>query len=160
LPLRTDLARHARDLGRERPQLIDHAVDDLGRAEELAADAPAVDVHGHLLREVARGDGADDPPDLRGGLYEVGAERVDGLDARAPLPSRVPQRRALRELALLADHLADAVELARHPGRQLYDFVERIDNLSGDPHVPLPHPDREVPLLEVPQRPEKRVRID
>ena len=38
------LARHARHFGGEHAKLLDHGVDDLGRAQELAFQGPAVDV--------------------------------------------------------------------------------------------------------------------
>ena len=60
LALGADLAGDARHLGGERAELVDHRVDGLGGAEELALQRPAVDLQGHRLREVALGDGADD----------------------------------------------------------------------------------------------------
>src|SRR5204862_8187900 len=48
LSLRADLARHARDLRRERVELVDHRVDRVLQLEDLAAY-----FDGDLLREVA-----------------------------------------------------------------------------------------------------------
>src|SRR5439155_12841569 len=64
LALGADLAGDARDLGRERPELIDHAVDGVLQLENLAAD-----VDGDLARQIAVGDGGGDlgdVPDLGG----------------------------------------------------------------------------------------------
>ena len=50
--LGADLARHARDLGGERAELLDHRVDGFLELQDLAAD-----VDRDLAREVAVGDG-------------------------------------------------------------------------------------------------------
>jgi hypothetical protein len=118
-----------------------------------------LDVHRHLLRQVARGHGADDAADLRRRLHEVGDQVVDGLDAEAPRAARVAQRRALLELALLADDLADAVELVRHTLVELDDLVEGVDDLPGEARIPLGHPPREVALLERAQSAEQDARV-
>ena len=52
LPFRADFARHARDFGGERVELIDHRVDGVLQLEDLA-----LDVDGDLLRQVAVRDG-------------------------------------------------------------------------------------------------------
>ena len=49
LSFRADLARHARDLRRERAELIDHRVDRVLQLQDLAAH-----FDGDLLRQVAR----------------------------------------------------------------------------------------------------------
>ena len=59
LALGADLARHARHLGGERRELLDHRVDELGRAQELALERAAVDLQLHGLRQVALGHRAD-----------------------------------------------------------------------------------------------------
>ena len=53
LAVGADLARDARHLGGERRELVDHRVDGLADAEELALDRLAVDRERDLLREVA-----------------------------------------------------------------------------------------------------------
>ena len=52
LALGADLAGHARDLRGERPELVDHGVDDLRGAQEFTGQRPPVDLERHALREV------------------------------------------------------------------------------------------------------------
>ena len=59
LALGADLARHARHLRGEHAELLDHRVDDAGRAQELALQRPAVDVELHGLQQVALRHGGD-----------------------------------------------------------------------------------------------------
>ena len=59
LALGADFARDARHLRREDRELVDHLVDQLGRAQEFAFQRPPVDFERHRLAEVALGDGAD-----------------------------------------------------------------------------------------------------
>ena len=66
-----DLAGHAGDLGRERPQLIDHRVDRLGERRHLAL---GVDVD--LAGEVAVGDGRGDVAMLRTWVVRFDAIRL------------------------------------------------------------------------------------
>ena len=67
-------------------ELLDHGVDDLADAQELALQRAAVDLDRHRLRQVALGDRADHARDLDGRLDHV----VDQLVDRAQLafPSR------------------------------------------------------------------------
>src|SRR5207247_1700246 len=46
-----DLARHARHLGGEHAELLDHGVDDAGRAQELALPRTAAALRAHRLRQ-------------------------------------------------------------------------------------------------------------
>src|SRR6202012_4308740 len=57
LSLVTDFLCDARDFGRERVELIDHAVDGRTDAEEFAANRAALALEDHLLREVSAGGG-------------------------------------------------------------------------------------------------------
>ena len=66
-----DLAGDAGHLGGERAELVDHRIDGLGGAEELALKGPIVDLQGHGLRKVALGDGADDARGLAGRMDQV-----------------------------------------------------------------------------------------
>ena len=59
MPSDADLARDARDLGREHVHLLDHAVHDPRGAQELAFERPALDLERHGLRQVAFRDGRD-----------------------------------------------------------------------------------------------------
>ena len=128
LAVGTDLLRDARDLGRERRQLIDHAVDGRADAQELALDLLALDLERHLLGEVALGDGADDARDLGGRLHQVADERVDRSDAGGPAAVHLAQRDALGHPALAADDPLDANHLA---GQRLVEPHHRVE-LSRD----------------------------
>src|SRR2546423_246144 len=71
LALGADLAGHAGHFRGEGAELVHHAVDDLGRAQELALERAVVDLQGHRLRQVALADGADHPGRLADGVDEV-----------------------------------------------------------------------------------------
>src|SRR5262249_37432210 len=142
LALGADLARHARDLRRERSQLIHHAVDDLGGAQELALEAPAFDLERHLLGQIARGHAAADATDLGGGLHEVRDQLVDRFHARRPASARAAQASPLRQLALLPDHFADALELLGHGLVALDDVVDGLGDFASDAAQPKRQPDR------------------
>ena len=63
LAVGADFAGHARHLRGEHPELLDHGVDDIGRAQELALQRTAIDVEIDGLQQIAlghRGDGAGD----------------------------------------------------------------------------------------------------
>src|SRR5204862_194803 len=67
-----DLARHARDFGGERAELIDHGVDRVLELEDLA-----LDVDGDLLRQVAGRDRRRDVRDVAHLRGQVARHRVD-----------------------------------------------------------------------------------
>ena len=77
LAVGADLARHARHLGGEHAELLDHRVDDGGRAEELALERPALDVEPHGLQQVALGHGRQRAGHLVGRPQQVVDQRVD-----------------------------------------------------------------------------------
>ena len=83
-----DLARDARHFRREDRQLIDHLVDQLRRAEELAVERAAVDFERHRLAEIALGDGADRARDLGRRPHQVVDQHVDGRDFVRPAAGR------------------------------------------------------------------------
>ena len=148
LALGADLARHARHLGGERAELLDHRVHDARGAQELAGERTAVEVEGHRLREVALGHGADDARRLGGRVDEVGHERVHALDGLGPRAAHVTERGALVDLAFLADGLAQPRELGRQPLVRLDRLVEGVGDLAGDARPFLRQPSGEVAFLE------------
>src|SRR5206468_2196680 len=81
LPFRADLAGHARDLGRERAELVHHGVDRVLQLEDLA---PHVD--GDLLGEVAVGHGGGDVGDVADLAGQVAGHRVDAVGEVLPGP--------------------------------------------------------------------------
>src|SRR5205823_5672311 len=72
LPFRADFARHARDLGGEGAELIDHRVDGGIQLEDLAAY-----IDGDLLSQVAEGYGRRDLGDVAHLSGEVRSHEVD-----------------------------------------------------------------------------------
>src|SRR2546428_665953 len=77
LALGADLARHARHLGGEHAELLDHGVDDGGRAQELALKRTPVNVETHGLQEIALGDGGDGAGDFGGRPKQVVDQGID-----------------------------------------------------------------------------------
>src|SRR5262249_55093972 len=105
-PFRADLAGHARHLGGERPQLVDHRVDRVFQLQNLA-----LAVYGDLLGEVARGDGGGHRGDVAHLAGQVAGHEVDGVgqvlpDAADALDVGLPAQDALgADLARHARHL-------------------------------------------------------
>ena len=87
-----DLARDARHFRREDRQLVDHLVDQLGRAQELAFERPAVDFERHRLPEIALGHRADRARHFGRRPDEVVDQRVDGGDFVGPAAGDARQR--------------------------------------------------------------------
>ena len=76
----------------KRVELIDHRVDDLADAQELAAQRPAVDLDRHRLRKVALGHRADDAGHFGGRLDHVLDQLVDRADRCLPAAGRALAR--------------------------------------------------------------------
>ena len=127
-----DFARHAGHFRSEAVELIDHRVDDLADAQELAAQRTAVDLDRHALGEVALGDGADHAGDFRGRLDHVLDQLVDGADGGFPAAARILDASALADLAFLADDLGKTLELLRHLLVEGDDFVEEAGDFAVD----------------------------
>ena len=109
----TDFLRDARDLGGERVELIDHAVDGRADAQELAAHRAAFDLEDHLLREVAAATAVMTRATSLVGATRSAMSWLTRRHARGPRALGRTDRGALVHLAFLADDLADAHELAR-----------------------------------------------
>ena len=124
-------AGHAGHFRGERAELIDHRVDRLGGAQELALQRAVVDFQGHRLRQIALGHGADHAGRFAGRMDQVVDQLVDRLDRLVPEAADVAQRQPLAELAFLADDAAEAAEFAGHPLVQLDDVVEGVGHFAG-----------------------------
>jgi hypothetical protein len=110
--------------------------------------SPISSFESHHLRQVALGHGADDTSRLAGRVDKIPDKLVYRVDGIGPGAADVAERRPLRDLALLADDPAQAVQLTSHPLIQFDDFVKRIGHLACDAG-PLPgQPYREVTLLQ------------
>src|SRR5205807_630004 len=78
------LTRHAGHLRGEGAELIDHGVDGLARAQELALERPPIDLQRYALRQVAFGHGADDAVDLRRRFGQIVDQGIDRIHAPGP----------------------------------------------------------------------------
>src|SRR6266508_783004 len=131
LALGAHLARHPRHLVGERRQLVDHGVDDLADAQELALHGAARDGQRHLLVEVPLRHRGDDPRHLVGGARQVVDQGVDGIDRGRPGAAHRPWLHPLGHAALLADHPGDPGQLAAQPGVLVDQVVVGADDLAG-----------------------------
>src|SRR5262249_27632903 len=96
------LARDARDLGSEPPELVDHGVDDFSDAQKLAAQGSSIEFGRHALRQIAPGNRLDDARDLEAGPDEIPDQRVDRVHAVGPRPGSGRQPDALVDLPFAA----------------------------------------------------------
>ena len=108
LALGADFLRDARDLGRERAELVDHDVDRVLQLEDLA-----LRVDRDLLRQVAVGDGRRDVGDVAHLRRQVRGEDVDVVGQVLPRAGDAADLGLAAELALGADLLRDARDLRR-----------------------------------------------
>src|SRR5262245_26665115 len=157
---RTDLASDAGYLAGKGVELIDHRVDGLADAEELALERCALILQRDALGQVAPGDAADDAGDLLGWLDKVGDEGVDGLDPGAPRADNGAERGALFDPAFLADDRADARKLLRGVLQHLDDVVEGLGNGPGDAGLVAGQAGGEVALLDGAEGAEELAGID
>ena len=119
LALGADLARHARDLGREAVQLIDHRVDGFLQLQDLAAH-----VHRDLARQVAARDGGRDFGDIAHLAGEIARHRIDVLGQILPHAAHVFDIGLPAELAVGAHFARDA----RHLGGKAVQLIDhRVD---------------------------------
>ena len=144
LAFRTDLTRDAGHLGGERSELIDHGVDGLGGAQELALQRPSADLQGHGLREIALGHGADHAGGLARGVNEIADEGIDRGDGVGPGAADLADRGALGYFALFADDAAQALELLGESVVELDDVIEGVGDLAVDAEVVARQPHREL----------------
>ena len=114
-----DLARHARDFGSKRVELVDHRIDGVFQFENLATD-----VDRDLAREVAAGDRRGDVGDIADLRGEVAAHRVHGVGEILPGTGNAGHDGLTAELAIGADLAGDARDF-RGKRAQLIDH--RID---------------------------------
>ena len=70
-------AGHARHFGGEHAELLNHGVDDVGGAQELAFERAAVHVQPDRLRQIALGHGGDGARHFGGGPKQILHQRVD-----------------------------------------------------------------------------------
>jgi hypothetical protein len=105
-----DLARDARDLGREPVELIDHRVDGVFELEDLASN-----VDRDLLGEVALRDRDRDVGDVPHLVGQVRRHRVDVVGQVLPRAGHAGHLRLAAELALGPDLARDALTSDANP---------------------------------------------
>ena len=131
--VRADFAGHARHFGSEDAELLNHRVDDVGGAQELAFERPAVHVEAHSLSQVALRDGGDGARDFGGRAKQVFDQRVDRDFHLAPGALGLMEAGAFAGLAFFADHLANTLQFLRHLLVGGDDVVESVGNLAFEP---------------------------
>ena len=110
----SDFAGHAGNFGGEHAELLNHRVDDVGGAQELAFERPSIHVQSHRLGQVALSDGRDGAGDFSRRPKQIFDQRVDRDFHLAPGAARLVKSRALAGPSFFADHLADALQFLRH----------------------------------------------
>ena len=133
LAVRAHFARHARHFRREHAELLNHGVDDGGRAQEFAFQRPSIDVQPHRLRQIALRHRGDRARHFGRRPQQIIDQRVDRNFHLAPRRLGQVKSHALARSAFLAHHLPDALQFLRHllVGRD--DVVERVGDFSGQP---------------------------
>ena len=134
-------ARHARNLGRENAELLNHRVHDIRRTQEFAFEWPPIHVESHGLRQVSLCHGANRAGDFSRGAQQVLDQRIHGKFHLAPSAARLMKPSAFPRLAFLADHLAHAPQFLGHLLVGGNDLVEGVGDLSGQsrPRAREPH---------------------
>ena len=160
LALGADLAGDAGHLRGEDVHLLDHRVDDRRRAQELALERPPVRLEPHRLRQIALRDRRDRAGDLGGRPQQVVDEGVDRDLHPAPCAALPVAAHPLPRLALLADRLADALELAREPLVGGDDVVEGVGDLAADAGPLAREPGGEVAVAHRTERAEDFAEVD
>ena len=140
-----DLARHARHFRGEHVELLDHAVDDLRRAQEFALQRSAVDVELHGLQEIALRHGGDGARHLGGRPQQIVDERVDRRFHLAPGALGEAETHTLASLALTAHDLTDTFKLLGDALVGRHDFVEGVGNLAHDADLVAGHAHGKIP---------------
>ncbi len=144
LAVGADLARHARHLGGEHAELLDHGVDDGGRAQELALQRPAVDVEAHGYQQVALRHRLDASGHLGGRPQEIVDQGVDRVLHPAPGARREADAQSLARPALLADDLAHLLELLGEVLIGRDDIVKGVGDFAEQPGGVARHAHREI----------------
>ena len=161
LAVGADLARDARDFGREHAQLLDHRVDDRRRAQELALRAAgprrrgasvcsrlpwATAVTARVTSVVGRT------------RSSISVLNDICISPQAPLGPR--KAHPLPRLAFAADDLADARQLLRHLLVGGDDVVEAVGDLAVEPRPVAGQANREIAVGHRLQRHQQGAAVD
>src|SRR4029079_2445963 len=125
LPFAADLARHARDLGGEGAQLVDHRVDLVLQLQDLAAD-----VDGDLLRQIAHGHRGRDLGDVAHLSGEVRGHEVDVVGEVLPRTGHAGDDGLPAELPFRADFARHARDLGGERAELIDHRVDRVLQLQ------------------------------
>src|SRR5204863_5983150 len=106
-----DLAADTVHFGSKCAELVHHRIDSLGGALEVTFQFAAVDFHGHALRKVALGNGANDTSGFADGMGKTIDQGIDGFDALRPFAGRMADRHAFLNAAFFANDSADPAQL-------------------------------------------------
>ena len=123
-PLGADLARHARHLVGEAPELVDHRVDRVLELEDLA-----LHVDGDLLAEVAVGHGGGDLGDVADLVGQVRGHEVHRVGEVLPGAGHAGDLGLTAELAVGADLACHA----GHLGGEARELVDHRVHRGADP---------------------------
>ena len=124
--------RDASYFGGEHAQLLDHGVDDVRRAQELALERAPVHIERHRLQQIAAGDRRHGAGDRGGRPQQIVDERVDRPFHVGPCAVRQPEAHARARLALPSDDFTDVLELLRDALIRGDDGIEGIADLARD----------------------------
>ena len=114
LAVSADFARHARHLGSEDAELLNHSIDNAGRTEELAFQRTAVNVQANGLGQISLGDGRDCASHLGGWTKQVLHQRVHRNFNVAPRASGFMKTRALACSSFFANDLPNTFQFLSH----------------------------------------------
>ena len=95
LALSAHLARDTRDLRGKYRQLLDHRIDEFGRAQEFTFECAPVYLEVHRLSQVTLGDRANSAGDLSGRPHQVINQGIEQIDGHGPAADRARHRHAL-----------------------------------------------------------------
>ncbi len=146
LAVRAHLAGHARHLGREHAQLLNHRVHDVRRAQELALQRPPIHVQPDRLRQIALRHGGDRARHFGRWPQQVLDQRVDRHFHLVPRTAPLLEPRALARPALFAHRLPHALQLQRHLFVGRDDVVEGVGDLCLRARPGLGSRDRKIPV--------------
>ncbi len=148
LAFRAHLARHARHFRGEHRELLDHGVDELGRAQEFTLQGATIHLQLHGLPEIALGHRADGARDFGGRSHQVVQQAIERIDLVRPRADGAGHRHALPQSSFLADRDAEARDLARDAILVRQRFVERLGDAPVDAIPMRGQAHREVAIAE------------
>ena len=133
LTVRANFARHTRYFSRENAELLNHGVNDIGGAEELALQRAPIDIELNRFLQIALSHCADRASDLGGGTKEIIHESINGNLDLPPSRLRLVKTHALASFPLFAHYLSEALQLFGDVMVCADDVVEGVGDLPCEP---------------------------